>query len=117
MRRYQISDGQWDKIKDLFPRRGGHPDNRLFFDAGYWVAKSGAPWRDLPERFGKWNSVYVRFNRLARSGFWDQLFDRFSDGDLRQLILDSTTIKASPKSSGAVKKTGRRKPWGARAEE
>ena len=113
MRRYQVSDETWQRIADLFPLRGGRPDNRLFFDAVYWIAKSGAPWRDLPERFGKWNSVYVRFNRLTRNGFWDKVFERFSDGDLRQLILDSTTIKASPKAGGAVKKTARRKPWGA----
>jgi len=116
MRRYQISDQQWDLIKDLFPSRGGQPDNRLFFDAVYWVAKSGAPWRDLPTRYGKWNSVYVRFNRLTRIGFWDKLFERFSDGDLHQLILDSTTIKAAPKAGG-LKKTSRRKPWGGRVEE
>lgn len=114
MRRYQVSDEVWDKIKDEFSSRGGKPDNRLFFDAVYWIAKSGAPWRDLPERFGNWNSVYVRFNRLTRSGIWDKIFERFRDGDLRQLIIDSTTVKASPKASGA-KKTVRRKPWGAPA--
>lgn len=113
MRRYQVSDEIWDQIGNLFSTRGGHPDNRLFFDAVYWVAKSGAPWRDLPERFGKWNSIYVRFNRLTKSGVWSKVFERFSDGDLSQLIIDSTTIKASPKASGALKKAARRKPWGA----
>ena len=115
MRRYQVSDEIWDRISDLFSNRGGRQDNRLFFDAVYWIAKSGAPWRDLPERFGKWNTVYVRFNRLAKAGIWGEIFKRSSDGDLRQLIIDSTTIKASPKASGALKKTGRRKPWGAPA--
>lgn len=113
MRRYQISDEAWAKIEDVFPVRGGQPDNRLFFDAVYWIAKSGAPWRDLPERFGKWNSVYVRFNRLTKTNVWAKVFERFSDGDLRQLIVDSTTIKASPKAGSGVKKTTRRKPWAA----
>lgn len=111
MRSYQVSDEIWGQLSDLFPTRGGRPDNRLFFDAVYWIAKSGAPWRDLTERFGKWNSIYVRFNRLTKSGVWSKVFERFSDGDLNQLIIDSTTIKASPKASGALKKVAHRKPW------
>lgn len=117
MRRYSVSDEVWNKISDLFPTRGGKPDNRLFFDAVYWIAKSGAPWRDLPERFGKWNTVYVRFNRLTRTNLWGKVFERFSDGDLRQLIIDSTTVKAAPKAGGALKKAGRRKPWAAPVED
>lgn len=113
MRRYQVSDEAWQQISALFPSRGGRPDNRLFFDAVYWIAKSGAPWRDLPERFGKWNSVYVRFNRLTRTDVWKSIFERFSDGDLRQFIIDSTTIKASPKAGGGAKKTPRHRPWAA----
>ncbi len=65
MRRYQVSDEVWSKVSDLFSSRGGQQDNRLFSDAVFRIAKNGAPWRDLPERFGKWNAVYIRFNRLT----------------------------------------------------
>lgn len=59
MRRYEITDQQWQKIDHLLPGRAGHvgqtaADNRLFINAVLWVARSGAPWRDLPERFGNW---------------------------------------------------------------
>ena len=73
--RHAISDSDWDRIKDLLPGRPGQPgwlaaDNRLFVDAVLWIAKTGAPWRDLPERFGNWNSVWKRFDRWARKGTW-----------------------------------------------
>ena len=56
--RHAISDADWGRVKDLLPGRPGQPgwvarDNRLFLDAVLWVAKTGAPWRDLPERLGK----------------------------------------------------------------
>ena len=65
--RHAISDDDWDRIKDLLPGRAGTPgvtakDNRLFIDATLWVGKTGAPWRDLPERFGNWNSVWKRYD-------------------------------------------------------
>src|SRR5215211_8769464 len=71
--RHAISDEDWERIKDLLPGKEGDPgatarDNRLFIDAVLWAAKTGAPWRDLPERFGSWNSVWKRFSRWARKG-------------------------------------------------
>ena len=59
MRRYEISDAHWTRIKSLLPGQSGDPgvtaaDNRLFVNAVLWIARSGAPWRDLPERFGNW---------------------------------------------------------------
>ena len=61
--RHAISDAAWERIQDLLPGRPGQPgwlakDNRLFVDAILWIAKTGVPWRDLPERFGKWNTVW-----------------------------------------------------------
>jgi transposase len=68
--RHAIRDEDWERLKDLLPGREGQrgvtaKDNRLFLDAVLWIAKTGAPWRDLPERFGKWNSVWRRFDRWA----------------------------------------------------
>jgi len=69
-------------------------DNRLFIDAVWWIAKTGAQWRDLPERFGKWNSVWKQFDRWARKGVWDRIFRELRDPDLEWLILDSSVIRA-----------------------
>jgi len=106
--RHAISDEDWDRIKDLLPGRAGTPghrakDNRLFVDAILWIGKTGAPWRDLPERFGNWNSVWRRFDRWARKGVWGKVFEALQDPDLEWLILDSTIIRAHPHAAGAKK--------------
>jgi transposase len=108
-RRHAISDENWERIKDLLPGRAGQPgvtakDNRLFIDAVLWIGKTGAPWRDLPERFGNWNSVWKRFSRWAHKGRWRKLFEHFQDPDLEWLLLDSTIIRAHPHAAGAKKK-------------
>jgi transposase len=123
--RHAISDDDWDRIKGLLPGRAGTPgvtakDNRLFIDAVLWIGKTGAPWRDLPERFGNWNSVARRFSRWARRGAWQKVFEALQDPDLEWLILDSTIVRAHPHAAGA--KRGRTAPagrpsrrWGAAA--
>lgn len=123
--RHAIADADWDRIKDLLPGRPGQTgwlagDNRLFIDAVLWIAKTGVPWRDLPERFGKWNSVWRRFGRWAAKGVWKLVFEAFQDPDLEWLILDSTIIRAHPHAAGA--KRGRTaqagkasRPWAAAA--
>ena len=69
---YELEDAQWDRIKGYFPPyRTGRPsslDNRTALNAILWLMRSGAPWRDLPERYGSWKTVYSRF-RLVRTGF------------------------------------------------
>ena len=60
--RHAIKDADWERIKDLLPGQPGQhgkvaKNNRLFIDAVLWIAKTGAPGRDLPEYFGNWNSV------------------------------------------------------------
>jgi transposase len=121
--RHAISDDNWQRIKDLLPGQAGQPgvtakDNRLFIDAVLWIAKTGAPWRDLPERFGPWNSVWKRFDRWARKGRWQKIFEHLQDPDLEWLILDSTIIRAHPHAAGAKKGRtaqgdSRNKPLGA----
>jgi transposase len=106
--RHAISDEDFDRIQDLLPGRDGTPgarakDNRLFVDAVLWIAKTGAPWRDLPERFGNWNSVWRRFDRWARRGVWQKIFAALQDPDLEWLILDSTVVRAHPHAAGAKK--------------
>jgi transposase len=109
LHRHAISDADWDRIKDHLPGRPGQTgwlarDNRRFIDAVLWIARTGAPWRDLPERFGNWNSAWRRFDRWARKGTWSGVFEALQDPDLEWLILDSTVIRAHPCAAGAPKK-------------
>jgi transposase len=125
LHRHALSDAAWERVKDRCPGRPGQPgwiakDNRLFLDAILWIAKTGAPWRDLPERFGNWNSVWKRFDRWCRKGTWQQIFEALADPDLEWLILDSTVIRAHPHAAGAKKKrtaaaAKRSKRWAAAA--
>jgi transposase len=107
--RHAIADAAWDRVKDLLPGRPGQTgwvarDNRLFLDAVLYIAKTGIPWRDLPERFGPWGTVWKRFDRWARKGVWGRVFAALQDPDLEWLILDSTVIRAHPCAAGAQKK-------------
>ena len=108
MRRYEISDENWQRIKHLLPGKQGHPgrtahDNRLFINAVLWIARTGAPWPDLPERFGKHNSVFQRFNRWSKKGIWLRIFEELQDPDLEWLMLDSTVLRAHQHAAGQKK--------------
>jgi transposase len=102
MRRHEISDIQWEKIKELLPAerkpQGGRPakDNRLMLNGILYWLNTGIPWRDLPERFGSWNSMYSRFYRWTHQGIWEKVFAALIEQDIvdeSTLMLDSTTIK------------------------
>ena len=113
--RHAISDIDWDRIKDLLPGQAGQhggiaKDNRLFIDAVLWIGKTGSPWRDIPERFGDWNTVWKRFDRWAKKGIWQRIFDVLQDPDWEWVILDSTIIRAHQHAAGAPKKGVVRKP-------
>src|SRR5262245_66635611 len=113
--RHAISDADWDRIKDLLPGQPGQHggvarDNRRFIDAVLYVARTGIPWEDLPERFGNANSQWRRFDRWAKKGRWDPILAALRDPDLDVLILDSTAVRAHPCAAGSTKKwdgTGR----------
>jgi transposase len=107
MARHELTEPQWRSIRDLLPGKAGDPgktakDNRLFVNAVLWRGKTGAPWRDLPERFGKWNSVFQRFNRWSRRGVWLQIFQALRGAlPAEHLLLDSTVIRAHQHAAGA----------------
>ena len=111
-RRYEISDEQWERIKEMFPRaKTGRPgkDSRLIFNAIHWIVCSGAPWRDLPERFGSWKTVYSHFCKWRDEGTLFRVFeDLKKDSDYENLSIDSTTVKAHQSSAGA--KRGQKVP-------
>ena len=105
MRRHEISDADWGRVRALLPRRPGPVAlDRMFLNAVLWVAKTGAPWRDLPERFGPRDSARRRFDRWSRRGVWAALFEALQDPDLEWLVPDSTVIRAHPCAAGAKKK-------------
>ena len=107
MDRMVLRDDQWERIARLVPGKVGDPgrsgaDNRLFVEAVLWIVRVGAPWRDLPKDFGKWNSVFQRFRRWVRSGVFDQLFGALStDADFEYVIVDGTIVRVHQHGSGA----------------
>lgn len=110
MRRYGLRDDQWERIRDLLPGQEGHvgvtaANNRLFVEAVIWKYRSGAPWRDLPERFGDWKNVHRRHSRWAKSGVWKNLFKHLAaDADNEYVMIDSTIMRAHQHAAGARKK-------------
>ena len=116
MPRTILRDDQWDRIKDLLPGKVGDcgvtaKDNRLFVEAVLWIARTGAPWRDLPERFGNWKNIHTRFSRWAKSGVWESLFKTLADDpDNEYAMIDATIVRAHQHSAGARKKGVSTKP-------
>ncbi len=118
MRRHEVSDATWALVA---PHLSGKAtdcgvtatDNRLFFNAVLWIARTGCPWADLPERFGKTNSVCKRFRRLAQKGVWLRLFEAVKTPDLDWVMLDSTVVRAHQHSAGQKKATPLPSAWAA----
>ena len=120
--RFVISDELWARIAPLLPGKAGDPgatgrDNRRFIEAVLWRVRTGSPWRDLPEDFGNWNSVFKRFRRWAYSGVFESLFNAINGApDLEYAMIDGTIVQAHQKASGA--KGGRSiKPLGGLAAD
>ena len=117
-KRYELTQAQWERIAPMFPGKDSDPgrtggDNRLFVNGCLWVLRSGAHWRDLPERYGKWKTLHKRFTRWAKAGVWDEVFaSLIKDRDNRYLMLDSTLVRAHQQA--ATGKGGTKiRLWGA----
>ena len=111
IRRYELTDAEWERLKEYFPDRQagdkGRPrkDSRQILNGILWIARSGAAWRDLPERYGAWQTIYKRFVQWQEAGLLEQIFhDLGADADLQDISIDSTYIKAHKASAGATKK-------------
>jgi len=110
MRRHELNDDQFSKIEHLLPGRSGHvgvtaKDNRVFLNGVIWIFKTGAPWRDLPERYGHWKNVHRRFSRWSQSGIFDKIFRILTeDADMEFLMMDGSIVKAHQHAAGAKKK-------------
>ena len=107
MIRRELTDAQWARIEKLVPGKEGDKgrhgeDNRLFVDAVLWIGRTGSPWRDLPDEFGNWNSVFQRFRRWAKKGVWESLFKALVESpDFEYLIIDSSIVRAHQHAAGA----------------
>jgi transposase len=105
--RLVLKDEQWEQIAPLVPGKEGDPgrsgeDNRLFLEAVLWIARTGSPWRDLPEYFGEWFSVWKRFRRWALKGVFEKIFRVLSgDPDFEYAMIDGTIIKVHRHGTGA----------------
>jgi transposase len=111
VRRYALSDEQFARIEHLLPGRPGSvgrnsdKGNRLFVDAVVWKFRTGAPWRDMPERFGEGKNVQRRFSRWAEKRLWEALFKALiEDPDNEYAMIDATIVRAHQHSAGAQKK-------------
>jgi transposase len=105
MQRHALTDEQWTRLQPLLPHRAqgrkAKRGDRLFVDAVVFRAKTGIQWRDLPERFGKWKTVYNRFANWAKKDVWSQVFRELRvDVDETASIVDGTTVRAHQDASG-----------------
>jgi transposase len=107
MNRLVLSDEQWNRVAPHLPGKPGDPgrsaaDNRMFLEGVLWIARCGAPWRDLPATFGKWNSVFQRFRRWAQKGVFENVFKILSDDpDFEYTMIDGTIIRVHQHGTGA----------------
>src|SRR5271169_2551614 len=105
MARFDLSDVEWRLIKPLLPNkpRGvARVDDRRVLNGIFYVLRTGSPWRDLPERYGPYTTVYNRFNRWARAGVWVQIFETLAAKSKSSLhLIDSTIVEAHRAASGA----------------
>ena len=106
-----MSEEEW-KVFEPFvmpsvPRKGRPPkDHRLTLDGIFWICRTGAPWRDLPEHFGKFGSVHRQFRRWSVSGLWDVILEGVNEsggGQDSVQMIDSTIVRAHQHSAGAKK--------------
>lgn len=119
-RRHEVTDAVWARLAPLLPPqkpRTGKPnhDHRRLVNGILWKLKTGAPWRDVPERYGPWSTVYSRFFRWRRSGLWDRIFaaaqaqgDAAGQLDWTLHFVDGSVIRAHQHAAGAKRGAARR---------
>lgn len=104
MRRHELTDEQWNKVLPLLPRRTGPKSkrgDREFLNAVLWHVKTGAPWRDLPERFGSWKTTYNRFARWAARGRFEAIFKALQlEYDEEGSLIDASVVRAHQDAAG-----------------
>jgi transposase len=105
MHRHALADEQWERLQPVLPHRSFGPKckigDRQFIDAVFYRAKTGIPWRDLPERFGPWKTVYNRFRNWARRGVWRHVYKALRVRvDKTGSIIDGSNVRAHQDAAG-----------------
>jgi transposase len=118
--RYELSDAQWERIAPLLPGKASDPgrtgaDNRLFVNGVLWVLRSGAHWRDLPERYSKWKSLHKRFTRWAKAGVWERVFASLTKGRHPECRARAARLSRARRHGGRARLDRRRAAWAAPA--
>ena len=107
--RHEINDIDWERIQDILPPENkgeGRPSkpNRIMLNGMLWIAKTGAPWRDLPNRYGPWETVYSRFRLWSTTDVFVRTFESLTeDADMQDLSIDSSSCKVHQHAAGAKK--------------
>lgn len=106
--RHDMSDKLWEKLEPLIigtkrtPGVSGR-DNRKFINAVFWILRTGAPWRDLPESYGDWKNTHRRFSRWRDKGVWESILEALiGEVDYEWLMIDASFVKAHQHAHGAV---------------
>ena len=122
-RRHRLTDAQFKRIEPLLPGKPGDRgaraiDNRQFIEGIIYVIEHGISWRGLPECYGNWKRLYMRFNRFSKSGRWARIASELAgEFDLSQLQIDSTTVRAHQHAAGQKKAAAKPKRSAARAAD
>ena len=103
--RYDLTDFEWNAIELVLPKGRPGPrrkDDRRVMNGVFWVLRTGAPWRDLPERYGPYTTAYNRFNRWRKAGVWDRLMDAVSKAhgsNVQMIDIPSCVFTSTPPGS------------------
>lgn len=107
MARFDLTDLEWEVISPLLPNkpRGvARTDDRRVLNGIFYILRTGSPWRDLPERYGPYTTVYNRYNRWAKAGVWLQIFETLAAQSPQSLqFIDSSIIRAHQHAAGGKK--------------
>jgi transposase len=107
MARFDLTDAEWSVISPLLPNKPrGVPrtDDRRVLNGIFWTLRTGSPWRDLPERYGPYTTVYNRYNRWAKAGVWLRIFEILAERSPDSLhLIDSSIIRAHQHAAGGKK--------------
>jgi transposase len=104
MGRYDLSEVEWRLIEPLLPNKSrgvARVDDRRVLNGVFYVLRTGSPWRDLPERYGPYTTVYNRYNRWAKAGVWLTIFETLAARSPQSLqLIDSSIVRAHQHASG-----------------
>lgn len=115
MSNVKLTKSEWKRILAFLQTRSdiyvGKPVGcKRFVEAVLWMTRSGAQWRLLPRKYGDWNSVFKRFDRWARKGVWQAMFEHFAeDADMESVMMDATVVRAhsAAGAKGGIKRRKR----------